>query len=394
MHKYYVESTEMITRSTLLLNLKRDHDEARIFSFQPGQYAAINTRGNRPSASRCFSIVSSPTDQDVLQFSMRVRGRFTTGLTKLKPGDEIDVRGPFGGFVIDTARDTSAVFLAGGIGITPFMSMMEYAARVALSNPITLVYSVANQDDVPFLDRLADLQRRNNRLRVVIVVAKGDYDKLSQFNVRTGYVNEELLDEVTKQHYFDTSFFLCGPPPFMNAALGILKKRGTPQDRMITEAFSQGSHRQSGKTISWPSNMYVLGALGFGLATLVVTIADIMKTLPKTPFANSDTLEQPLTSQSNRESDLDSLIAGHGVNTDNKVSPAAKKALDAAAKKSSSTSQAAQTAPSSSSTSTSSSTSSSLSSSTPTATPKPVPKPTPAPAPVCTTSQSGVTTCV
>lgn len=375
MHPYFVQSAEKITPSTLLLTLERDHDETRLFSFQPGQYAAINIRRKRPSVARCFSVVSSPTNPDILQFSMRVRGKFTTNLATLKPGDEVDVRGPYGGFILDSARDHSAVLLAGGIGITPFMSMIKYATTVRLATPLTLVYSVASQDDVPFLDTLRTLSAANHNLRVVFVVGKGDTDKLADFPVTQGFVTPEILDAVSEHHYGNTTFFICGPPPFMNAAIKTLHAKGTPQERIITEAFSQGSHRQTGKIISWPKNMYALGGVGFALSAIAIAGVDIMKTLPNISFSDTKTLSQPLTSSTSRENDLDDLISQYESNLHERSdSPKTQQAKDAASEsitETTTTPQPTQTAPPPSTTT-----------------------PAPAPAPVCTTTQSGVTTCV
>ncbi len=94
MHRYTVYAVDQITASTLLVTLQGDDDHPPL-SFQPGQYAAISyIRKHRPSIARCFSIVSSPTQQGMLQFSMRTRGHFTHSLTGLKPGDAVQVRGP------------------------------------------------------------------------------------------------------------------------------------------------------------------------------------------------------------------------------------------------------------------------------------------------------------
>src|ERR1019366_1337257 len=139
-------NAEKITKSTLLLTLRRDPAE-RPLAFQPGQYAAISYEINgRKAATRCFSIVSSPTEQDILQFGIRIRGHYTTALTGIKQGDKVSVAGPFGGFVFDVSSDKQSIFMAGGIGITPFIRIMRYNAKLNSDNNITLLYSCATQD--------------------------------------------------------------------------------------------------------------------------------------------------------------------------------------------------------------------------------------------------------
>ncbi|MEI7683275.1 MAG: FAD-dependent oxidoreductase [Candidatus Saccharibacteria bacterium] len=115
MHKYFVTQNKHITPTTLLLSLKK-RSNTKPFLFQPGQYAAISFKHHhRPTTTRCFSIVSSPTEMDILQFSARSNGRFTKALNDLTVGDEVTVRGSFGAFVFDPARDKDAVLIAGGI---------------------------------------------------------------------------------------------------------------------------------------------------------------------------------------------------------------------------------------------------------------------------------------
>jgi ferredoxin-NADP reductase len=192
MSTYIVQESTKITPSTLLLTLRRDETE-RPLAFEPGQYAAISfEHKGKPSPARCFSIVSSPTDQHLLQFSMRVRGHYTTALSRLQEGEVVDVIGPYGGFVFDTSREKKAIFLAGGIGITPFMSMMRYLVALQSDNDITLLYSLASQDDVPFKDELLAIQNRHPNLKVLFVVGNGPTDSLPTTQVATGRIRQRL----------------------------------------------------------------------------------------------------------------------------------------------------------------------------------------------------------
>ena len=245
MPTYIVQESTKVTPSTLRLTLQRDESE-RPLAFQPGQYAAISyQKRNKLSHARCFSIVSSPTDQHTLQFSMRVRGHFTTSLSKLQQGDLVDVNGPFGGFVFDTSRDKTAVFIAGGIGITPFISMMRYLSALNADNDVTLLYSCATQDDIPFGDELRAIQQTHPNLKVIFVIGHGPADQLPKEQAVTGRVTPELLDQVTNKHYDDRRFFICGPPVFMKAMSGTLTKQGAPKTNVLSEAFTQSSPKQT-----------------------------------------------------------------------------------------------------------------------------------------------------
>ena len=307
MQTYIVQASDKITPSTLLLTVQRDEAE-RPLAFLPGQYAAISYEKNgKPSNTRCFSIVSSPTDQHLLQFSMRIRGRFTTALSKLRPGDLINVSGPFGGFIFDTAHDKKAVFMAGGIGITPFVSMLRYLDALNADNDVTLLYSCATQDDVPFGKELLSIQSAHPNLKVVFVIGKGPIDKLPPAQATSGYITPEQLDKVTDKHYKDQRFFICGPPVFMNAMSGVLTKRGAVKANILTEAFTQSSPKQTSILRSWPANVYVLGAIGIVLGSFVVMVSDLLRALPSAATPKP-TESSPYLITNARGQQLDQLV--------------------------------------------------------------------------------------
>lgn len=383
MHKYIVDTAEQITATTLLLSLKEQEGQ-RLFSFQPGQYAAVSFyHKNRPTPARCFSIVSSPTEQRTLQFGMRTRGRFTKAVANLQPGNIVNVRGPYGGFVLNPECDDDVVFLAGGIGITPFMSMVSHASNVHATTKITLIYSCQTQDDIPFLAELSDLSRQNPNLKVVFAVGSGSIDKLTGLTATVGRVTPDLLDGTLNNSYHSRAFYICGPPLYMNAMSKTLQTKGVTKDRIMTEAFAQGSYPQTGKIRNWPYNIYVLGAVGVVLGSLAITVSDILKILPPASIINSANLAPTLTSTNSRQQDLDALVNGLPALSSNAPGSAAVQAANNTA--------ATTTTPSADANTTVSNTAATAS----TASQTPLVKPAPAPTPkTCTTTQSGVMTCV
>ncbi len=306
---YLVQESKKISPSTLLLTLKRDEAE-RPLSFQPGQYAAINfEHRGRKSPTRCFSIVSAPTDQDVLQFSMRVRGKFTTAVSNLEAGDLVNVSGPFGGFVFDLARDKEAVFLAGGIGITPFISMMRHLVRLRADNNVVLLYSAQSQDDIPFADELMSIQKTHPNLKTLFVIGKPPVDKLPPAHVIEGNISEDVLNKVTGGDYSRQKFFACGPPGFMGAMSAMILKKGVPRNRMLTEAFTQSSPKQTSILRSWPANVYALSTIGVILGSFVVMESDLLRSLPPVT-TTAPTKNAPFLVTNARKEQLDQLVNG------------------------------------------------------------------------------------
>jgi ferredoxin-NADP reductase len=390
MYSFRVEKNEPLTESTILLTLRKDPNEQKLFSFQPGQYAAISfKRRRRPTPARCFSIVSSPTDQAILQFSMRTRGHFTSAVKNLMPNDEVKVRGPFGGFVYDTARDNNAVFLAGGIGITPFISMARFASQTQLANRITLLYSCQNQDDIPFLDELRLLKKLNPNFNVTFVIAEGQVDKISDQDVKTGRITPEVIDRAANGNTSGISFFICGPPPFMKGLTSILLAKNVSGDNIFTEAFGQGRNRQTGKIQSWPLNIYAIGAASVVLGSFVVMAADLLKSLPPSVLLNPSDIARQDTLRNSRQTDLNKLVNSLPSNISSAApeTDAVKKAIQASTEN---TQPATQQPKAYTNTPKKSSPSASTPNQT---TPTPAPSTAPA-APKCTTTQSGITTCI
>lgn len=233
---------------------------------------------------RCFSITSSPTDQRFLQFSMRVKGHFTSAIKRLKVGDEVDVRGPFGGFVFEPDLHNDLVLFAGGIGVAPFISMLRYAGKLDLDNKIKLVYSCRNREDIAFFETLSKLGRKNHNLEIIYVLAEADSHIKGQ-KVLAGRVDDANINKLDLD-YAGQTYMVCGPPPYMKAVFKLLKARGVPDERVLSEAFGQGSLRQTGKLRSWPINIYALGGVAMIAAGFFIIISDLYKTLPDLETVN------------------------------------------------------------------------------------------------------------
>ncbi len=297
MFRYKVISSKLLTRSVRLVSLRLPDDETPLL-FQPGQYAAISLHDKaRPTTNRCFSITSSSNDKRAIQFSIRIGGKFTSALERLKPGDEVDVRGPFGGFVFTPKTHDDLVMFAGGIGVAPFISMVRYACELKLENKLHLIYSVRDQRDIPFIDEVTKLEKSNSNLTVTYFVGGGDVDKIPSNRIIMGRVDQKGLKkagvDMTKQ-----TFMICGPPPYMNAVHKLLEVNGAPQDKILSEAFSQSNKKQTGKLRDWPFNMYAITGLSMLAIGFFVVANDLYTTLPKlkteniiTPSAKNDLIK-------------------------------------------------------------------------------------------------------
>lgn len=124
------------------------------FSFYAGQYLDVELPVDDPNGNtRAFTISSSPTEDFLMISPKKGISPFKKFMKNLKPGDTINVSHPAGTFILD--ESSSAVFIAGGIGITPFRSIIKYAVDQKLKTPITLIYTNSD-DDFPFRKELGD----------------------------------------------------------------------------------------------------------------------------------------------------------------------------------------------------------------------------------------------
>jgi ferredoxin-NADP reductase len=318
----------------------------------------------RPTATRCFSIVSSPTQGRILQFGIRVKGRYTSALERLREGDKVAVRGPFGSFVFNEQTDNELTLFAGGIGIAPFISMLRYAVDVHAKSNIHVVYSCRTQDDIPFLQELCMLQKRNIRLRITYVVSAGPTDVLEGKQVMQGAVTDATIDQLGLAYDKET-YMLCGPPPYMDALVGLLAQRGVPAERIRTEAFSQSAARQSSALTYWPFQAYALSGLMLLVTGGLIVASDVTGTLPTLTAHSSTTSPLPSTLVVVPDANLIESIntVPPQVDTDLVQAPAATTNATATPPKKPSSTGTVSTPPVSA----------------PTPTPKPTPTPTPTP---------------
>lgn len=292
--EYTVIGSEKNSPSTLVIALQ-DQTGRKPIDYLPGQFAAISFFSNhRPTPARCYSITSTPTTPGYLQFGIRVKSDFTKAAERnLVPGAKVIVEGPFGKFTYNTERDKSALLIAGGIGITPFISMVRYATHLQLNNDMLLLYSAHDQSDIPFLTDLEEITKTNYRVKVAMVISSGPVDRLRGFSVVQGHIDGKLLEQITSGVYGGRTYFVCGPTGFMSTISKTLLRAGVPTDRVLTEAFAQGDRSSKKLKHSLPLQVYSLTGLSLLLGGTTFLVSDVAATVANTPAA--DTTTQPGT---------------------------------------------------------------------------------------------------
>jgi ferredoxin-NADP reductase len=208
------------------------------FRFEAGQTCDLTIPApsyqDDKGSSRTFSIASSPGDLPRLTVATRLTGSaFKRSLLEAPPGLEVDLDGPYGSFVLQKNAAKAAVFLAGGIGITPFRSIIKDATERDLPHRLTLFYSNRTPASTAFLSDLEAWQRRNRNFQLVATVA-GSGGEAWPYSV--GLMDAAFL----RPHVGDwpnTICYLAGPLAFVNAMRAAVNAAGADPDNVRSEEF-------------------------------------------------------------------------------------------------------------------------------------------------------------
>ncbi len=202
--------------------------------FQPGQFAWISVGAN-PYMDRehPFSIASSAEKPEQISFTIKNLGDFSSTIPSLKLGETVYLDGPYGSFSIDRHQHASGfVFLAGGIGITPFMSTLRTIRDRKDTRPVWLFYANNEWEDVTFREELEAIQSAINLHLIHIIRFPGE-----GYQGETGFITREILLKHLPDDIAGLEFFICGPIPMMKAAEGILSDMNIAPGDIHTEVF-------------------------------------------------------------------------------------------------------------------------------------------------------------
>lgn len=200
------------------------------FSYLPGQFMFI-TIGGEPPLVHHLTISSSPTESFLQVTKKQTGSPFARALSELRKGDRVTLRGPYGKFTF-TGEFPKVAFLAGGIGITPFRSMLRYAADEALMTDFTFLFSVRSESDIIFREDLWELADSNPHLSIVVTLTRpGEGWKGHTGRIDSTFIGSAIPD------WKERVFYTCGPIPFVNAMRSLLTGMGVPENQVNAESF-------------------------------------------------------------------------------------------------------------------------------------------------------------
>lgn len=265
-------------------------DGAPLPAFQPGQFltfklpvAAAHRPDGQGSITRCYSLSDRPDEARYRVTIKRVpapreQPQAPPGASsnhfhdRIGVGDVVLVKAPAGRFILDPHADVPAVLIAGGIGITPMMSMLRWSLEEQPQRPLLLYYGVRNGGEQAFKEQLSALAAAHPNLHLEIAYSRpGEGDVAGRDYRHLGHVDIDLLRRTLPHGRHQ--FYACGPPPMMQSLTAALRDWGVPAADIHYEAFGPASvnrepvappagradqalacevrFRRSGRTLTW-----------------------------------------------------------------------------------------------------------------------------------------------
>ena len=204
------------------------------FDFQAGQFLTVRVQAEGRALTRCYSVSSPPHASGYLEISVKRQGTVSGLLhATLRPGTMLALRRPAGPFVYPSGDDRPMVLLAGGIGVTPLLSMLRHAVAADPARPVTLLYSVRSPSELAFADDLSLLARRHPQARLVVTIT----GKTAVDMYRHGRIDATLLRQAVPDLQ-GSLFFMCGPLPMIDGLRTLLAQLGVPPSQIHAEAFA------------------------------------------------------------------------------------------------------------------------------------------------------------
>lgn len=209
------------------------------FAFKPGQaidLILLDTGGQGNEDGRhTFSLVSVPSE-DELCVATRLRDSdYKRRLRSLEQGAKVRVEGPFGSLILHNNAARAAVFIAGGIGITPFMSMLRHAEEAGLAHRLVLLYSNRRPEDAAFLDDLLDLERRNTHFRLIATMTQMNRSEQAWTGAQ-GVIDAAFIRNAIEE-LGQPVVYLAGPPAMVEAMRDVAIAAGVDEDDIRSEDF-------------------------------------------------------------------------------------------------------------------------------------------------------------
>ena len=189
---------------------------------------------------RSFSMANAPGEPERLEFMIKLYegGRFSGLLDNgdgISVGDELTCKGPFGMFTLRDSSPRRLVFIAGGAGMAPVLSLLRSMAEKGTERPATFYYGARTKDDLFVLDEIERIGGELPDFKFVPALSEAEDD--DEWDGEAGMITD-VVDRLEGDDLADVDAYLCGPPPMVDAAIALLEQRGVPESHIYFDRFT------------------------------------------------------------------------------------------------------------------------------------------------------------
>ena len=227
-----LKKKELVAKDTMAFHWEMPNG----FEFKAGQLGEFTlidpSETDEEGNTRPFSFVYAPSENELVTTTRLRDSAFKRVLKDLSEGSEVEFDAPHGNFTLHKTESTPAVFIIGGIGITPIRSMIVEATNKKTDHDLTLLYSNKTPDDAPFLSDFEDMADENANFTFVPVMTRTE-----DWDGESGHIDADML----KRHISDVSkpiYYLSGPADMVQAMQKMLIEAGANEDNIRAEEFS------------------------------------------------------------------------------------------------------------------------------------------------------------
>ncbi|WP_034552443.1 ferredoxin reductase family protein [Carnobacterium funditum] len=226
--------TSAVNETDQLVSLTLEAENGQIFDYNAGQFIYLRVKDEKYTfEEHPFSLTSAPENPHVLSVSIKNSGDYTHIIQHIKVGTKVTVEGPYGGLwqPLEDIQKTekSLVLIAGGVGVTPMLSILESLRQKKFKNKTVLIWSLRNENELAYAAELASFQKDMPNFIFVPF-----------YSTKNGYLNAEKTEtifEATKVPCSTSEFVLCGPKKFMHTIESALVSKNVSKQKIHFESF-------------------------------------------------------------------------------------------------------------------------------------------------------------
>jgi ferredoxin-NADP reductase len=230
-----IKDKREVAKGTLLVTFDLLGEEV---DFKPGQYFFVTLPNigyeDDKGLRRHITVVTSPNEKGVLGLATRMRdSAFKRSLGELPVGTEVQVEAPKGKFALPGDSSRPLVFVAGGIGITVFRSMLRYIREERLSYRVTLIYSNRDRESTAFIDELREFEQEIPDFRLILTMTQD-----AGWEGETRTIDSQFFRDYLGKDLNQNTFLVAGPPGMVEGVQKALDEAGAEEENVIPERYS------------------------------------------------------------------------------------------------------------------------------------------------------------